>query len=139
MTTSEEGQESLLKSLRRKNTVTTKRTQRDCIRDNLKTNIVCNNQELQEAYEGWIDGVYANPSGFLSKRSIQIFQQTIDEFCNHDLDLALRIINIAAVNGYRDATWAINTYKKNYNIPFTSSNAMSQPIVTRKELSNEVF
>jgi hypothetical protein len=106
-----------LTSLIKVNTKKNKRTKRECIRDNLKQYITCENKELKEAYEGWVDGVFANPKGFLSKRSIEVFQKTVDEFANHDLDKALAVIDIAAVNGYRDCTWAINVYNKNYNCP----------------------
>ena len=65
-----------------------------------------------EAYCNWIDGVYANPKGFLSKRAVEIFQQKVETFANHDLDVALAVIDIAATNGYRDADWALNKYRE---------------------------
>lgn len=89
-----------------------KRTKRQVIADNLKHYIVCNNEELLEAYNGWIDGVYANPTGFLSKRSIEIFQKTLDEYTKGDLDVALDILDIATVNGHRDVSWSIEAYEK---------------------------
>ena len=52
----------------------------------MKTKINCQNEELRQAYEEWIDGVYANPKGFLSARSISIFQKTVDDFARGDLD-----------------------------------------------------
>ena len=81
---------------------------------NLKYSIKAPNQELLDAYQNWVDGVYANPKGFLSQQSITIFQKTIDEYAKGDLDLALKLIEIATVNGYRDATWAINRFKRDY-------------------------
>ena len=116
-----------------------KTTKTQSIANSLKEYIVCDNAELQEAYEGWIDGVYANPNGFLSKKSIQIFQKMIDSYCNRDLDLALNIITIATINGYRDATWAINTWEKdksfNYRLYSYSSKLGQQSI----KVSDEVF
>lgn len=116
-----------------------KTTKTQGVANSLKEYIVCDNAELQEAYEGWIDGVYANPNGFLSKKSIQIFQKMIDSYCNHDLDLALNIITIATINGYRDATWAINTWEKdksfNYRLYSYSSKLGQQSI----KVSDEVF
>lgn len=106
----------------------------------LKEFIVCDNKELHQAYEDWIDGVYANPNGFLSKKSVQVFQQMVDSYCDHDLDLALNIITIATINGYRDASWAINTWEKdktfNYRIYSYTSRKMDQRNVT---VGDEVF
>lgn len=134
--------ESLIDNIKRLTKVNSQRergTKKDAICNNLKSFIVCENAELREAYEGWIEGVYANPNGFLSKRSITIFQRTIDEFCNHNLDLALKIIDIAAVNGYRDATWAINVYKKEYMPKYADWSQAQAPVSPPISLGNEVF
>ena len=80
----------------------------------LKDFIKCSNEELLTAYRDWVDGVYANPKGYLSKRAIIVFQRDVDEFARGDLDLALKIIEIATINGWRCAEWAINTFKKDY-------------------------
>ena len=98
-------------------------SQRRAVFENLKHSIITQNKELFEAYCNWIDGVYANPKGFLSKRAVEIFQQKVEEFANHDLDVALAVIDIAATNGYRDADWALNKYREksrttlNFNAP----------------------
>lgn len=113
--------ENIKKYIKKKQNNVPKETKREAVIRNLKNNIVCNNDELRQAYEDWIDGVYANPKGFLSNASISIFQKTIDDFCNHNLDLALQIISIATVNGYRDATWAIAAYKKNYSVQYRTA------------------
>ena len=91
-----------------------KLTQRDKKFLDLKNSINCLNPELDAAYKNWVDGVAANPKGFLSLRAINIFQKTVDDFAQGDLDLALLIIDIATINGYRDATWAINVFNKDY-------------------------
>lgn len=101
-----------IKNTFKKDNVPKKLSQRQIICENLKSLITCSNQELLEAYKSWVDGVYANPKGFLSKRSIEIFQNTINEYTKGDLDIALDVINIATVSGYRDATWAINSYEE---------------------------
>ena len=79
----------------------------------LKNHISTTHEELRAALEGWIDGVYANPKGFLSKRAISIFEKTVSDFSAGDLSVALKLIDIATVGGYRDAQWAINDYKSN--------------------------
>ena len=89
-------------------------TQRQRQAESLKGYLVCSNLELLNAYKGWVDGVYANPKGFLSKRAIEIFQRGVDDFAKGDLDLALKIVEIATVNGYRNVDWAIELFNKDY-------------------------
>ena len=83
--------------------------------EDFKKSLTITHPELRAAYEGWIDGVYANPKGFLSKRAIEIFINAIDQFANGYLDVALSVINIATVGGYREAEWAINKYNEQYS------------------------
>lgn len=87
-------------------------SKRDYQRDMMKKFITVQNEELKEAYYKWIDGVYANPKGFLSGGAIETFMKVIDNFSDHDLDVALELLSIATVGGYRDATWAVERYKK---------------------------
>ena len=108
----------------------------------LKNKIQCYNAELLYAYRDWVDGVYANPKGFLSTRSISIFQKTVDDFARGDLDLALKIIDIATVNGYRDATWAINVFNKDYAAKWKAEHSTNTNVATtpkRVEVDSEVF
>ena len=107
----------------------------------LKDFIKCSNEELLSAYRDWVDGVYANPKGYLSKRAIIVFQRDVDEFARGDLDLALKIIEIATINGWRCAEWAINTFKKDYAKDFYANYTQVAPSVPQRSvsLSDEVF
>lgn len=128
-----------------------RRTKAEAIKDSLKQNIVTTNLELRNAYFGWIDAVYEK-DGFMTKQAVVSAQSKVDEFCNRNLDIALKIIEIASVNAYRDMTWAINNYKKDYMVGYTipanngtvsaarlnaSNSTVTMP--TRKRLSDEVF
>ena len=107
----------------------------------LKDFIKCSNEELLNAYRDWVDGVYANPRGYLSKRAIIVFQRDVDEFARGDLDLALKIIEIATINGWRCAEWAINTFKKDYAKDFYANYTQVAPSMPQRSvsLSDEVF
>lgn len=107
----------------------------------LKDFIKCSNEELLAAYKDWVDGVYANPKGYLSKRAIIVFQRDIDEFARGDLDLALKIIEIATINGWRCAEWAINVFKKDYAKDFYANYTQPVPSAPQRSvsLSDEVF
>lgn len=116
-----------------------KMSQRDKHKLELKSQLRCSNRELLEAYKCWIDGVYDNPKGFLSVTAIKVFQKTVDDFAKGDLDLALKIVEIATIHGYRDATWAINIFNKDYKAQFEREYAIKSTAQRKVILSNEVF
>ena len=118
-----------------------KATKKQSILDNLKTNIRTTNEELRKAYEEWIDSVYAKES-WMSKKAVILAQDEIDKFTNYNLDMALKIIDIATVNGYRDMQWAINVYSKNYKVSYTYSTTpeFTKAIpISRTSVSEDVF
>ena len=118
----------------------TRQTKADVIKQNLKTNIVTTNQELMSAYSDWIDAVYAN-KGWMSKKAIVVGQAVVDEFSKRNLDVALKLIEIATIHGYVDMTWAINRYNEQYNVKRVVSNNTVTPKVASKPaaISTEVF
>lgn len=114
-----------------------KRTKQQVICDELKNNIIATNDELRNAYCDWIDSVIAK-EGWMSKQAVIYAQQAIDKFSNHNLDIALEIIRIASINGYRDIEWAINKFKQeNKNFNKNINNTVIVPHVV--QVSNEVF
>lgn len=118
------------------------KTKSEKIIENLKENIITQNAELRQAYFDWIDAVYAK-DGFMTKTAVISAQGTIDKFTNRNLDVALKILEIAAINGYRDITWAINNYNKDYKVGYNVAPTVavrredSPP--PRKRLGSEVF
>lgn len=121
----------------------TKESQRQQYINILKNSIECSNYELLTALRDWVDGVYARPTGFLSKSSIRIFQDTLNNYTKGDLDVALRIVQIATVQGYRDCTWAINMFedseKRRLKQTTSSVRVTEQKVATKKDLSDIVF
>ena len=75
----------------------------------------CQNDELRDAYNDWIQSTVSK-SGWLSKAAVELAQQSIDEFSQRDLDVALDVIHIAALNGWRDMNWAIQRYKETHKV-----------------------
>lgn len=121
----------------RRNSNNKKKTKAEAEREMLKGCINVSNQELYEAYCEWIDAVYAK-LGWMSKKAVLVGQQMIDETSNRNLDIALKILEIATVNGYKDMTWAVKTFKDNFELQYK---VQSRQNVTaqRKGLSNEEF
>lgn len=117
-----------------------KKTKRQSYIEVLKDCAAHENAELNQAYMDWVDGVYANPKGFLSPKSVKVFKETVDNFAQGNLDLALKIIDIATVNGYRDATWAINVFNRDFAAEFNRKYRMNLSATQKKQkLSDEVF
>lgn len=129
-----DGNESILKSYAKEVKNTKKESKAEIIRQQLKNNIKTDNVELKDAYCEWIDSV-SMKFGYMAKKAVIEGQKVIDDYCNRDLDKALKIISIATINSYRDMTWAINDFKKDYAKSFNRV-----PIIQNvNQLSNEVF
>lgn len=113
------------------------RTKKEVVIDNLKKCITATNAELIEAYADWIDAVCAR-QGWMSKQSVIAGQKLVDTYAHHDLDIALGVIRIAAINGYRDMDWAVEKYEKQvtHSVRFNKSTS-NQP--SKPTLSDEVF
>lgn len=138
--------EDLLKDISSMSKTKKKKTKAEVVEENLKNNIITTNEELRDAYYEWIESVIAK-KGVMTKAAVIHAQPTLDNFSNRNLDIALKVLEIASVHGYEDINWAINTYKKDYNINYVSSSKptpkpsykIDSPILVRARLGDEVF
>ena len=80
------------------------------IRQNLKKAIIESDEEVKTAYHTWIDAIMEGKN-YLTKPAVEIFYKTVSEFSNLK-QVRLKLIEIATVHGYKDATWAINIFNK---------------------------
>lgn len=88
-----------------------RKSKTETIMDNLKKSVSTTNEELRKAYFDWIDGVYAK-NGWMSKAAVTFGEKLVDEYSNRNLDIALNIISIAAVNGWKDMKYAVEAYDR---------------------------
>ena len=137
--------EKLIKNINKiiKQTAKSPKVKKDeAIKENLKNHITTMNEELFAAYSKWIEAVYTK-EGWMSGEAVEAAQEIIDNFSNRNLDLALNIIRIATINGYRDMSWAIKSYKKDYNVPFrvNASTAVlnNNPVMPIPQIGEEIF
>lgn len=77
------------------------------IKINMKKAILETDLELRAAYERWVDGMVDAQNCRFTKAVVQLFEKTVTQY-TQDKSLRLKIIEIATVNSYKDATWAIN-------------------------------
>lgn len=113
-----------------------KPTKKQCMADAMKNNINASNVELISAYSDWIDSVFAKEN-WMSKKAVIEGQRIVDENSNHNLDVALRIISIATVNGWRDMTWAVDRYNKEFSIRYSNKQVTTE--TKRVGLSEDIF
>lgn len=113
----------------------------------LRANIETTNPELKQSYEDWIDSVCAK-QGWMTKIHVVEGQKVLNEYNkDKDLDLALTILKIATLGGYRDINWAINEFEKKhkkefekqFNSPVLNNNNNINVQKPRLRMSNEVF
>lgn len=110
-----------------------KLTKREMEARTCKSAITTTEKELKNALTQWVDAVYARPGGFLTKRAVEIFERDLYQYTNGDLDLALKLVDIATVGGYRDFNWTKDDFEKNYAATFRRQYApMNAPISRRR-------
>lgn len=84
----------------------------------MKKAIVETDPEIRAAYERWIDGMIDAANCRFTKAVVQLFEKTIAEYTDNKT-LRLKIIEIATINSYKDATWAINKLDSPFKRPGT--------------------
>lgn len=77
------------------------------IKMTMKKAILEPDPEVRAAYERWIEGMIDAANCRFTKAVVQLFEQTVTDY-TPDKMKRLKIIEIATVNSYKDATWAIN-------------------------------
>lgn len=77
------------------------------MKDTMKRFIQEQDTDIRNAYYQWIDGMIDAANCKFTKAVVQLFEKTITGY-TQDKATKLKIIEIATINSYRDATWAIN-------------------------------
>lgn len=77
------------------------------IKATMKRALFTTDRELREAYERWVDGMVDAQNCKFTKAVVQLFEKTVSQYTT-DKTTQLKIIEIATINSYKDATWAIN-------------------------------
>ena len=79
------------------------------IKATMKKAILETDLEVRAAYERWVDGMVDAQNCKFTKAVVQLFEQTVTAFSTDKVD-RLKVIEIATVSSYKDATWAINRF-----------------------------
>lgn len=106
------------------------------IKATMKRAIFTTDPELKSAYERWIDGMIDAQNCRFTKAVVQLFEKTVSQY-TQDKGTQLKIIEIATINSYRDATWAINKICSPGKFMHTTTKLPEQKICTG--VANETF
>ena len=135
--------DNVSKKVKTANPKGSKASQRERIIVHLKEAIECRTYDVLMALRGWIDSVMSDPNKYLSVQQVKLFKDTIDNYCNGNLNLALNIIKVATIHQYIDCQWAINAYEKDKqvqaSIAATGVRKTEQKQTSVDKLSSEVF
>lgn len=85
--------------------------------------------ELRAAYERWVDGMVDAQNCKFTKAIVQLFEKTVTEYTT-DKALRLKVIEIATVNSYKDANWAVSRLSGKYLTPSVATKLPEQKICT---------
>lgn len=96
---------------------------------NMKKAILETDLELRAAYERWIDGMIDAANCRFTKAVVQLFEETVTTYTK-DKAKRLKIIEIATVNSYKDAGWAINRLSGGTRPPSVAAKLPEQKICT---------
>lgn len=81
------------------------------IKETMKKALLETDPEIRAAYARWIEGMIDAANCRFTKAVVQLFEKTVTAYTT-DKQYRLKIIEIATINSYRDATWAINKLSK---------------------------
>ena len=90
-----------------------KKSKTESLSDNLKRFVNSGNEIVDEYLKQWVEEV-VEKIGRFNKIGVIDGQDKIIKFSNGDVNVAVEIIKIAAINGYKDMDWAINSYKEKH-------------------------
>ena len=82
------------------------------MKETMKRFIVEQDEELRAAYYRWIEGMIDAANCRFTKAVVQLFEKTITEY-TADKATRLKLIEIATINSYRDASWAVSRFSGN--------------------------
>jgi hypothetical protein len=77
------------------------------MKETMKRFIQEQDTDIREAYCQWIDGMIDAANCRFTKAVVQLFEKTVTEY-TPDKNKRLKIIELATINSYKDASWAIN-------------------------------
>lgn len=105
--------EDLAKGIEKLSKLKKKKNKTESLSDNLKRFVNSGNSTVDEYLKEWVDEI-VEKLGRFNKVGVIDGQEKIINFANGNVNVAIEVIKIAAMNGYKDMDWAINSYKEKH-------------------------
>ena len=101
------------------------------MKETMKRFIIEQDEELRAAYCRWIEGMIDAANCRFTKAVVQVFEQTVTDY-TPDKNKRLKIIEIATINSYRDANWAISRLSSSFRpgVRIAPENTTAQKVCT---------
>lgn len=104
-----------------------KELKQQAVLENLKKAVDSGNDEINKALKDWVEVIYEK-NGWASKKMVESFQETLYDYTQGDVKVALDLVKIATLSGWKDCTWAIKSYE---------SRKLNKPRVTEQKIAQE--
>ena len=108
------------------------------IKANMKKAILTTDPDLRFAYEQWVDGMVDAANCKFTKAVVQLFEKTVSQY-TPDKKTQLKIIEIATINSYRDANWAISRITNTSNFKTTVTTKLPEQKICTGVSDDVVF
>jgi len=122
-----------------KNVQDSKALKREKLKLELKNSISVENVKIAEALCSWVDVVFESKNIIVD--TVKDFEKTLMQYCKGDVDMALRIIEIARTQTWTSCVYAIENYEKAQQL-LSKKNTVrttTTKVASRKNLSDKKF
>lgn len=103
--------------------------------ENLSKYINTGEINLDNKIKEWLT-VCVNKFGNANQTLIKVFQQNIYDYAKGDINVALKLVEIATAFGYKDCQWAIKKYEENLSTTtndYKSLNTANENMLSKKQ------
>lgn len=109
------------------------------IKQKLKAVINYGNARIDNALSEWVDVVFDTKP--ITSDTVKDFQNTLKEYANSDVEVALRIVTIARVQNWTNCVYAIESYEKEQKVLSKNKQVKTTKlkVATSDNLSNKRY
>lgn len=136
--------ESVSKKVKDAHPKGSKKASREHVINSIKDSIECNDPDVRKGLEGWIDSIFGSGKG-MSKIQVKYFKEKLDDYCDGNKPVAMKLLEIATIHSYIDCQWAINTYERDVRKvpinrrPLVNNDATLASQKTTTEIGAEIY
>ena len=104
---------------------------------NLKNAIVETDMELKKKFDTWVEAMVDAGNCRFTKAVVELFVKTVREYSS-DKATQGRVVELATIHTYKDASWAINLHKREVAPRFTQTRITAPTPVSDQKVGTAV-